>query len=151
MSDKTLMQQRVAELREIERANNGVLLPESVVNRASNPDSALHSAFEWDNTEAARKYRLEQARQLIRVCVEYVPHIGQEVRAFVSLHTERYIDGQEGGYRHMPTLLRTDRGRADVLETALWELEAIQRKYEAVKELADVFAALAKVRKGRAA
>jgi len=45
----------------------------------------------------------------------------------------------------MPTLLMTKQGRADVLDTALWELAAFERKYSALQELADVFAAIKRV------
>lgn len=43
-----------------------VLLPEDVVEAARNPNSTMHSFFEWDDTEAARSFRLVQARWLIR-------------------------------------------------------------------------------------
>ena len=141
---KDLRAAQLAELREIEKQGGGVLHPETVVEYASDPKTALHSAFEWNDTEAARKYRIEQARKLIRVVCEYEPHTGQEVRAFVAIHAERYDDG---GYRHMPTLLTTKDGRQSVLETALWELDAFERKYKGLKELADVFAAIRKTRK----
>ena len=144
MKNSKIMQQRVKELRKIERANGGVLQPEKVVEHAANPDSALHSAFEWDDSEAAQKYRLEQARQLIRVCVEYVPHVKGEMKSFVSIRSERYEDG---GYRHAPTLMMSQDGRDSLLETALWELETFQRKYSELTELAEVFAAIKAVKK----
>lgn len=140
----TLAEARLKELRELERANGGVLAPEDVVDKARNPKSALHSAFCWDDTEAARLYRIEQARRLIRVTVEYIPASETPVKAFVAVRTERY---EEGGYRHMPTLMRTDTGRKSVLETALWELEAFEKKYAGLKELAEVFEAARRVRK----
>lgn len=46
--------------------NEGSLTPEDVVNDAKYDNSPLHKFFEWDDGEAAAKYRLEQARQLIR-------------------------------------------------------------------------------------
>lgn len=54
--------------KELERCRNedGGLHPEVVVSRAENPESPLHHAFEWDDSEAARQYRLDQARLLIR-------------------------------------------------------------------------------------
>ena len=140
-NDNNTMTKRVAELREIERANNGILTPENVVARAADPTSALHTAFEWDDTEAARKYRLFQARNLINVCVAYEPRIERVSKVYVSLRADR----EHGGYRHMPTLLKTTQGRADVLDTALWELAAFERKYAALQELADVFAAIKRV------
>lgn len=135
---------RLEELRTIERNGGGILHPEAVVEFAKNPATALHSAFEWDNTEAARQWRIQQARQLIRVVCEYTPHSTEPVKAFVALKADRYEDG---GYRYMPTLLRSKDGRDAVLKTALWELEAFQKKYQELEELAEVFAAIRKVKK----
>jgi hypothetical protein len=57
MSNTEQMAARLAELRQIEQKAGGVLQPESVVDFARNPKTALHGAFTWDDTEAARKYR----------------------------------------------------------------------------------------------
>lgn len=43
------------------------LTPSSVVKEAEPEDAPLHPAFEWDDSEAANQYRLQQARSLIRV------------------------------------------------------------------------------------
>jgi hypothetical protein len=67
----------VAELETIRRNAGGVLRPEDVVSFAADPDTELHSRFEWDDTEAAQQYRLWQARQLIRVTVTVLPPIPQ--------------------------------------------------------------------------
>jgi hypothetical protein len=143
-SSGSVSQARLAELRQIERDGGGIIMPEAVVAFATNPNTALHSAFEWDDTEAARKYRLQQARQLIRVIVEVSPHNTEPIRAFVALRSDRYEDG---GYRHMPTLLKSRDGRKSILETALWELEAFQEKYKELKELAEVFSAIRNIKK----
>ena len=42
------------------------LTPEIVVEEAKSPKSPLHKAFDWSDTKAAKKWRLHQARQLIR-------------------------------------------------------------------------------------
>jgi len=139
------MDQQLDELKSIADHNNGVLHPESVVDFARNKKTALHSAFEWDDSKAAEQYRMEQARRLIRVMVEVIPHNGGEttVQAFVALKSERYEDG---GYRHFPSVMKTEEGRESVLETALWELEAFQQKYSEVKELAGVFGEINKIK-----
>lgn len=144
MSELALTEERLNELREIEKANNGILKPEDVVEKAKNPKSALHGAFTWDDSEAAKQYRLEQARRLIRVTVEYIPSTKSEIRSYVAVKAERY---ENGGYRHLPTLLKSDAGRKSVLETALWELETFQRKYAAVEELVGIFEEIRRLRK----
>ena len=46
--------------------DRGRLVAEDVVEAASPEDHPLHTFFEWDDTEAAHKYRVWQAGQLIR-------------------------------------------------------------------------------------
>lgn len=43
------------------------LTPQAVVKAATNPNNVLHGLFEWNDAVAAEQYRLDQARQLIRV------------------------------------------------------------------------------------
>lgn len=46
---------------------HGVLTPYLVVDEARDPAHPLHSRFEWDDSEAAEKYRRVQARKLIGI------------------------------------------------------------------------------------
>lgn len=48
------------------RKQHGAVTPESVVAEARPEDAPLHPTFEWDNGVAGEKYRLIQARTLIR-------------------------------------------------------------------------------------
>lgn len=58
--------QRSAILEELTNLNaKGRLTPASVLRRARNENSPMHSYFEWDDAEAAEKFRIEQARTLI--------------------------------------------------------------------------------------
>jgi hypothetical protein len=50
-------------LASIERA--GRLTPEEVVDHARDPDCPGHGFFEWDDSKAAHKHRLDQARELL--------------------------------------------------------------------------------------
>lgn len=45
---------------------DGRITPDVVLDAARDPASALHDQFEWDDSVAAHKHRLGQARQLIR-------------------------------------------------------------------------------------
>jgi len=68
------------------REVSGSLTAEGTVKAAEKPTSPLHDLFVWDNTEAARLYRLVQARTLIRsvtVVVEGKPPISR----WISVHT----------------------------------------------------------------
>lgn len=54
------------ELERLGSASGGDLTPEAVVAAASHPSSPLHAGFVWDDTEAARLYRLNEARRMLR-------------------------------------------------------------------------------------
>lgn len=121
---------------------DGSLTPESVVKEASDPRSALHRFFEWDDTEAARRYRLAQAGFLIRRCkivVSVAPEEVRRVREFVNIPAEK----GRGEYVPVAEALNDDR-RDVVMEQAVRELEAVRHKYEA---LVDIDAAWARARK----
>ena len=45
---------------------DGRLTPDAVIEEAANANSPLHELFEWDDGLAAHKYRVEQARKVIR-------------------------------------------------------------------------------------
>lgn len=55
-----------ARLAKIAEENDGNLTPDAVLEDARSKKSPLHDQFEWNDGEAAHKYRLEQARTLIR-------------------------------------------------------------------------------------
>lgn len=133
------------ELRFLYEKNGGNLNPVTVVEAAKNPKSALHNKFEWNNTKAAHEYRLWQARQLIRVSIEYLED-GKEVptRVFVSLKSDRT---NNIGYRSMVDVMSDKQMRSELLSDALDELERIKLKYARLRELSEVFSAIARARK----
>src|ERR1700691_4809541 len=78
--------------------NNGVLTAEDVLAQAEDPTSALHAYFTWDEEEAAHKWRLIEARQLITSIRIIQEGIEGKTRSLVSLNVDRY-NGAGGGYR----------------------------------------------------
>ena len=137
----------VSELERIARQHGGRLMPEAVVEAARNSRSILHSFFDWDNTEAAEKWRVHQARNLIRVTVTYIgENDDTPMRVFVSLHSDRQ---SKRGYQSTVNVLSDEDMRAELLEDALAELRAFREKYVALKELVAVFDAISKVEKKR--
>lgn len=47
------------------REREGLLTPQVVLDTARDPNHPLHNRFEWDDSVAAERYRLEQAHKLI--------------------------------------------------------------------------------------
>ena len=133
-----------AELERLRKLHAGKLKPQVVVQAAQPKSSPLHSCFDWRDTEAAYKWRLHQARQLIlRVTVVYEGQSGNTIRMrpLVSLMVDR-----SSGYRALVDVLSNPELRAQLLQEALAELERIRQKYADLRELSSVFAEVRKVR-----
>jgi len=131
-------------LLDICKEHGGLLKAEDVVQAASDPESLLHSYFIWDDTEAAKRYRLWQARQLIRVCVESIQPVDEvPTRIYVSLIADRKQPG--GGYRLLTEVLVSADLREQLLRQATAEFHRWEQKYRHLQELAEVFAAMKRV------
>ena len=123
------------ELETIREKGNGFLRPQEVVEYARNPDTALHSHFEWDDDEAAEKYRLVQARALIRVVVTVEPNTSEKIRAYVSLMDDRH---KEGGYRVMAKVIDDVMLTDKLMEDAFKELSSFRRKYNILRSITGI-------------
>lgn len=76
-----------AEIERLREAHGGLVTGPIVLAAARKKQNVLHGWFEWDDTKAAEKFRLDQAARLIRVLVR-VPDDNenfQPVRAFVTV------------------------------------------------------------------
>lgn len=90
-------------LEQMARRNNGVLMIDDVLQAAQDEDNILHRHFEWDDTEAAKQFRREQARSLIQKCkITILDSTPTHVRAFISLPSDREAGG---GYRMVANVL----------------------------------------------
>lgn len=112
--------------------------PEEIVDKARDESTELHKCFEWDDTKAAEKYRVYQARQI--VCHLIVKEVDdeqqkQEVRFFYK------TDSQEG-YKPVSYIMRNEDEYQKLLDRALSELKAFQKKYSTLKELDGLFDAI---------
>ena len=135
----------VGALRSIAQENDGLLRAEDVVKAARPPASPLHSRFEWEDGKAAREFRLEQARKLIRTTVEYIQVEGRakEIRVFCALTPDRIAEG--GGYREMTAVMKNHRWREQLLADARAEMKAFQARYSRLRELESVIREMGKV------
>ena len=125
----------IAASRELQHidADSDVVVPEQVVEFARDERTALHRYFEWDDTAAAREYRIVQARVVLRMAVTVVIAGNKPVRALVSLSS----DG--GGYRQLNLVLADPQQRGVLLEDALQSLNRFREKYEQLRELAELW------------
>ncbi len=115
--------------------------PREVVEKAKDEQSELHKCFEWDDTIAAEKYRLHQARMLIaNIVVEVEQAEGQttELRLYQS-------NGRNNGYSESVLIARDVDRYAELLERAKSELDSFRKRYESIAELEEVITAIEEV------
>lgn len=120
-------------------ATNGRLFAEHIVETARDPKNPLHRMFTWDNNEAARKWRLKEARNLITSYEIYNETLNIKVRALSSLEADRL---RGGGYRWTMEAMAVPTLREELLRTAFSELERFKGRYQQLEELAKVFEAI---------
>lgn len=109
MAEKKHLTEEIAQrLEQIQQG--GRLRPRDVVEDARNPLSPLHDQFEWDDGVAAERFRLVQARRLIR-SVEYTPVGSKQFVPSVAYVRDPKANGRESGYVRTVDLA-TDHSRA---------------------------------------
>lgn len=147
-------------------AAGGALMPAAVVDDARPDAAVLHPCFEWDDAEAADKYREDQARFLLRTIVVVRDDVRDEsrdsgavfagaggeprdapalVRAFVSVALPPDDDADEPSreapraYTSIQAAMEDDGLRAQLLQQATRDLHTWREKYRALHELVQVF------------
>lgn len=140
-------------LKEIARRDGGLLRPAAVVDAARDEKSPLHGAFEWDDTEAAQKYRLLQAQSLIRSFKVEIERNGQThtVPVFIGVSTDRTGEKSDNPYRLLEQVAERPDLMAVAVRDALDQLEAVRNRYAHLQELSDVWTAVDKHAKKRKA
>lgn len=102
---------------------------------AAKKDSILRKLFEWDDSAAATKWRLHQARQLMGCFTVVVVHERREI----AVPGARYVDSV-GGY--VPSAVIYQKGEddllAEVLAAALRDAQAFVASYGQLRGVAGV-------------
>lgn len=104
---------------------------EDVLTAAKDENSELHKCFEWDDSVAAEKYRLAQARTLIANLVVVVERTEHEPTEFRVIHS----NGRTKGFSKSTTIARNVDRYAELLDRAKAELDAFRRRYANIAEL----------------
>lgn len=125
---------KIEELEKIRKNNpKGLLMPQDVVNAASDEENPLHDEFEWDDKKAGNEYRLWQAREVIcKVKVIMGEQKKVEVRMYVNMSSTR---NEGGGYQPTANIL-TDKDLARrALIDLLEEMDRLRIKYQHIESV----------------
>lgn len=130
----------------IAQKHGGTLTPEQVLRAAKPKTSPLHHHFQWDDSEAAKQYRLIQAGQLIRrvrLTIEPAPDVKLRVRAFVNVTPEAVEDeSPRGHYVPFQTAMNVPNYREQLLANARRDAETFRQKYSALQEVMPIITAI---------
>lgn len=129
--------------------------PEQLVDAARPKSSPIHSLFEWDDTAAAERYRLWQARNHINH-LEVIVITNEGDRSTKAFHSVVVQSGdtRERSYYSVEAVVEDEELNAQVIRKALAELNYWRSKYaefKAYPELRIVFSAIAKATKRKVA
>lgn len=114
--------------------DHGELVPEDVVEAARPRNHPLHECFEWNDTEAGKQYRIQQARRLImRVRIEWVSPEGEtkSVRAYASKFQAGKVPP---GYHRIDTDFDSEMDRAYLLRSMEREWKSFRARWEHLAE-----------------
>lgn len=114
--------------------------PEQVLDKAKDKNSELHKCFDWNNSSAANKYRLIQAREVIRHLIVIQRDDEKEnepIQFRVMLKNERT---HESGYKQTIVMVKDEDEYKKLLDQAYAELHSFKQKYSCLSELANILA-----------
>lgn len=115
------------------------LTAKTLLDASRSEEAPLHSEFEWDDAKAAESYRETQASYIIRsLCVHADGDKQEPVRAVFAL-------SGSAGYESVSVIMEDVDKRSSLLDMALKELSAFEKKYRILEGLSEVFAAADRV------
>jgi len=106
----------------------GLVTPELLVTECGPKEHELHHLFTWNDREAAKLRRLDEARYILRSLVVKTPHDGEvlPVRAYLATSSEE----SEQAYYSLATIESRPDLSESVIEQVKRELRAVQAKLE---------------------
>lgn len=109
--------------------------PQQILEKGRDENTELHKCFEWDDTIAAEKFRLQQAREIVHCLVfvrteEQKKEADPEIRVF---HKTETVTGS--GYKPLVRIVKDEDEYKKMLKLAYAELHALKVKYSNLKEL----------------
>lgn len=113
--------------------------PEQVLDKARDEESELHKCFDWNDSTAAEKYRLYQARMVINHLIvikrDDEDEENEPIQFRVMLKNDKSVDS---GYKQTIVMVKDEDEYRKMLEQAYEELRAFKKKYQCLSELSNI-------------
>ena len=134
-------------LEEITNGNGGKLTPDLVIEHARNPESPLHTEFNWDVEQAAMSHWRSQARRLISSVLVSIK-TSKSVVNCVAYVRDPDADYNEQGYVPTASLVSDEQRSASAMLYEISRLNATLIRAEHLAEALLVEKEIKHVRKG---
>lgn len=111
--------------------------PQQILEKARDSNTELHKCFTWDDTEAAEKWRISEARAIVRnlKIIEQKSDKQSEpttIRVF-------YKTDNESGYKPTKLILKKPDEYKVLVERCRSELLAIKQKFNSISEYEEIW------------
>lgn len=111
--------------------------PQQILEKARDSNTELHKCFTWDDTEADEKWRISEARAVVRnlKIIEQKPDKQTEpttIRVF-------YKTDNESGYKPTKLILKKPDEYKSLVERCRSELLAIKQKFNSISEYEEIW------------
>jgi hypothetical protein len=111
--------------------------PQQILEKARDSNTELHKCFTWDDTEAAEKWRISEARAVVRnlKIIEQKPDKQTEPTAIRVF----YKTDNESGYKPTKLILKKPDEYKSLVERCRSELLAIKQKFNSISEYEEIW------------
>lgn len=114
---------------------------EQVLEKARDESTELHKCFDWDDSSAAEKYRLSQARWVVGHLIVVTHTTDNNNKESVQFRVMLKNDSsKDSGYKQTLVMVRDEDEYKKMLEQAYKELRSFKQKYQCLSELAEIIA-----------
>lgn len=118
-------------------ADKGMLTAQNLVEIARPESSPLHKGFEWDDIEAAKKYRRQQATIMIRAITVSETEVVSGGNEAITVKVFNLTEKGES-YQSLKAILLDDDSADCLMLKAKAELSSFRAKYNQLKRLAKI-------------
>lgn len=132
-------------LEQLRMQNEGHLTSENVVEAAKLKHSPLHEFFDWDDSAAAHKFRIQQAGSLISSIVVEMPETKNEPTALYC--NVKKMGAAKSSYIPVRIAMSTPFFRNQIMNEAIRELDTVKKKFGHLRQLDKVFTTYKEIRK----
>lgn len=109
--------------------------PAQIVEYARKPNTELHRCFTWNDAEAANKYRIYEARQVVCNLIVHKENGEKQEPTPIRL----FHKTENGHYKPLTLIVQNEDEYESLLRQCKEALESLKRKYSSLSEYQEIW------------